>query len=350
MLDRPVFILGSARSGTTLVRACLERSRSLWRLGRSSEYVFERRFHPLREGRRDHTLEAADAAPAVREEIGAALHQECYRPTRPLTDPERRAWLDRIKAQGLPVHYYDVPDETLAEWFGTGMPEGPPFEHETGEIPPYTFLEPGVCPTAEQARAGLRIVDKDPAHVYRIPFLEALFPDARFVFVIRDGTRVVSSLIEAWRHPRWFFTYRMPVELHIGGYSDRLPWGKRWWNLQLPPGWEEWTSRPLEEVCAHYWRSANEWMLPHAERIIERGAGLIVRYEELVARPAEVLAKVAEIVDIPVADVVANPDPLPRVASASPASADKWRANEAEVGGVLPMLAPLRDRLGYDPI
>src|SRR5215211_3578304 len=168
MLDRPIFIVGSARSGTTLVRACLERSRALWRLGRSSEYLFERWFHPLRSGRRDHVLGADDATAAIREEIVAA-------------------------------------------WFGEELPEGPPFAFETGEIPPFSFLEPGVRPTADDAANGLRIVDKDPAHVFRIPFLEALFPDARFVFVVRDGTRAVSSLIEAWRHPRWFFTYRMPV-------------------------------------------------------------------------------------------------------------------------------------------
>jgi hypothetical protein len=346
MLDRPVFIVGSARSGTTLMRACLERSRSLWRLGRASEYLFEPWFHPLRHGRRDHVLDASDATPELRSDITAAFERECYAPTRPLTDADRRAWLDRVAVQGLSPWYYDVAAEKLAAWFGARVPEGPPFDHETGEIPPFTFVEQGTRPDLATIAGGLRLLDKDPAHAYRIRFLETLFPDARFVFVVRNGLHVVSSLMEAWRHPRWFFTYRMPVPLQIAGYSDRFQWGERWWNLQLPPGWEAFTDQPLEAVCAHCWHSTNEAMLPEAERIVAGGAGVLVRYEELLARPVEVLERVAEVIEIPASELL-DGTVLPTVATATPPSPSKWRRNEAAVLAVRDMIEPINKRLDY---
>jgi hypothetical protein len=46
--------------------------------------------------------------------------------------------------------------------------------------------------------------DKTPSHVLFIPALARLFPDARFVHVIRDGRDVSLSLVEAafWRRRR----------------------------------------------------------------------------------------------------------------------------------------------------
>ena len=169
-----------------------------------------------------------------------------------------------MATQGLSPHYYDVPPEKLAAWFGPRAPEGPPFDHETGEIPPFTFLEPGARPDLATIARGLRLVDKDPAHAYRIRFLEALFPDARFVFVVLNDLHAVNSLMKAWRHPRWFFTCPMPVPLRIAGYSDRFPWGERWWNLQLPPGWEAWTDQPLESRRAGHDRAAEREARPAA--------------------------------------------------------------------------------------
>ncbi len=57
-----------------------------------------------------------------------------------------------------------------------------------------------------------RIVDQSPAIVYRIPFVRELFPDARFIFLVRNGWdtvysastwskqegRVVNSVMEDW--------------------------------------------------------------------------------------------------------------------------------------------------------
>src|SRR5262249_6051022 len=55
----------------------------------------------------------------------------------------------------------------------------------------------------------------------RIPFLRALFPDARFVFLRRDGRATISSLIEGWRAGSRYETYRLPAPLPIAGTKGR---------------------------------------------------------------------------------------------------------------------------------
>ena len=46
---------------------------------------------------------------------------------------------------------------------------------------------------------GRRFVDKTPESCLRVPYLDALFPDATFVFLRRRAADNVSSLLEAWR-------------------------------------------------------------------------------------------------------------------------------------------------------
>lgn len=42
-----------------------------------------------------------------------------------------------------------------------------------------------------------RIVDKNPEIVFRVPFVQAIFPDAKFIFLIRDGWDTIRS-IASW--------------------------------------------------------------------------------------------------------------------------------------------------------
>jgi hypothetical protein len=51
---------------------------------------------------------------------------------------------------------------------------------------------------------GARFVDKTPESCLRVPYLDALFPDATFVFLRRRAADTVSSLDEGWRaRPRF---------------------------------------------------------------------------------------------------------------------------------------------------
>ncbi len=79
----------------------------------------------------------------------------------------------------------------------------------------------------------------------------------------------MNSLVDGWLH-RGFHAHHMPGRLHIAGYTERVPPGDAdWWKFDLPSGWEEWTSRPLEQVCAFQRRSAHQAVLEYisAQRV-----------------------------------------------------------------------------------
>ena len=57
------------------------------------------------------------------------------------------------------------------------------------------------------ASLPVRMLEKTPKNSLRVPFLTQAFPDARFVFLYRDPRQVLASMIEAWLSGR-FQTYR----------------------------------------------------------------------------------------------------------------------------------------------
>ena len=74
---------------------------------------------------------------------------------------------------------------------------------------------------------GLRWVDGTPRSALRVPFLDAICPDAYFVYVHREPRETVPSMLEAWGS---------------GGYVT-YPSCPGWpgppWSLPLVPGWRE---------------------------------------------------------------------------------------------------------------
>ena len=104
---------------------------------------------------------------------------------------------------------------------------------------------------------------------YRLDFLRALFPNAEItvLHLIRDPVASVTGLMSGWLH-HGFHKHRLPDgALAIERYTRReRPWTAAWWKFDLPPQWGGFTRRPLEEVCAFQWISANEHILRWVER------------------------------------------------------------------------------------
>jgi hypothetical protein len=182
--DRPIFVLGCPRSGTTLLRLML-------------------RAHPR-----------IAIAPETRFLLSAYEHRAAYGDLRELEN--RRALAEWIVAGagtrfgGLGLNPRDVAEEIV-------------------EGPPTLGSALGIVLRAYARRVGKpRWGDTRPGYVQHIGALLRLFPDAQIVHVVRDGRDCVASLK---RTPWW----RMGTYHAIATWTQALDTG-RTAAQRLPPG------------------------------------------------------------------------------------------------------------------
>jgi hypothetical protein len=186
-----------------------------------------------------------------------------------------------------------------------------------------------------------RLLDKTPRNSLRIPFVDAVFPDARYIFLKREGADNVNSLINAWRSPR-YRTYELPKPHSI---PDTDP---RWWKFVLYPGWQDDTAGPLEFVCARQWTACNEHLLDAAETI-GSDRWIELSHEGLVDDPVAEVGRLLDWLNLPYEDRVrahAAESKTAPVNTVTPPERGKWRReNPREIEAILPLLGPTMDRL-----
>lgn len=188
---------------------------------------------------------------------------------------------------------------------------------------------------APLAAASVRLLEKTPKNVLRLPFLQQVFPDARFIFLHRDPRASLSSMMEAWRSGGWV-TYR-----RLTGWDGP-------WSMLLPPDYEQLRGRPLEEIVAFQWRAANETILDDLQHV-QRDLWTTVSYEDLVQEPRLQIERLLEFsglsIDPRLAEYLSMPLPYSRHTQTAPGP-DKWRKNAAEIDRILPTLTAISARLG----
>lgn len=186
----------------------------------------------------------------------------------------------------------------------------------------------------DQRSIGLRLLEKTPKNALRIPFLRALFPDALFLFLHRDPAANLGSMLDAWQSGR-FVTYA------------ELPGWQGPWSLLLPPDWQGLHGRPLAEVVAHQWRSANQAVMDELVKL-PQDSWRTLDYAELLADPAAVVRRAAAFMGLPEAPELRHSLrqglPLSRYTLSAPAK-DKWRRHESALQAVVPGLSDVEARI-----
>jgi len=315
MIHEPVLIAGAPRSGTSLVQKILRNHPAFWSMPSESEIIWDEFCHPKLRGWDSEYMDETLATAAIRQAI-----------------------LDRFEGLVWPAQAFGPMERTNLIW---GFRRIAPLRKLMRLA--YEYLGPQL----RKLLAGTdtkRIVEKTVSNSLRFGFVNEIFPDARIIYPVRDGRNSINSLMQGWRDPTRFFSYDLPVPLDIAGYAHTR------WNFVLPPGWRNYTHRPLEEVCAFQWNACNEAMLAETAKPKYTGRVMLLHLEELRDHPQRKIAELAEFTSLPYDDYFrAVADELPIVNSPdNDTSTDKWQGpNRAAIERVVPMIAPTMERLGY---
>ena len=143
---RPIFIVSTPRSGSTLLFETLVNAPHLFSTGGESHGRIERvaDFHPAKRGWGSNRLVAADATPEA--------------------------------------------VETMADLFHTGL----------------------VDRDGNPASGAVRMLEKTPKNALRVPFFATAWPDSLFVYLYRDVRQTLASMMEAWVSGRFRTYPRLP--------------------------------------------------------------------------------------------------------------------------------------------
>jgi hypothetical protein len=179
--------------------------------------------------------------------------------------------------------------------------------------------------TSDGARApfdrGMRMLEKTPKNALRIPFIRAVFPDARFIYLYRSPEENISSILEAWRSGK-FVTY------------PNLPgWGEPKWSMALISGWRELVGKRTVEVATRQWMDINAQIMSDLESV-PRADWCMISYNDVIADPQGAAARLWDFADVPSSAPLTAPLPLSRFTLTRPAPG-KWRKNEGEISSCL---------------
>ena len=275
LFDRPVIILAAPRSGSTLLFETLATAESLWTVGGESHLLIEGLppLTPASGAVDSNRLTARHATPEIIRALRIRFAQN-------LRDASGRPWMQR---QVSPV----------------------------------------------------RLLEKTPKNALRLPFLDAVFPGAHFVVLVRDPRPNIASMIEAWRSGRWVTYPRMPG------------WEGPPWSLLLPPGWPEWNGLAVEAICARQWAVTHEILLDDLAAL-DRDRWTAVRYEQLVDDAEAVVRRIADRAGVAVTGALAQRIrgelPLSRYTQTRP-DPDKWRRHEAAIAAEEGTFMPIQQRI-----
>jgi hypothetical protein len=319
---RPVIVLGAPRSGTTIIRNCLALHRDVWHLAGESHEILEGPFHPAAGGYESNRVEAGD----VDDGLARALRQAFARGSINLSaSGDARG---RTAASGGSL-VGRVADKVTTRWVGAASKR-----HRPSEI---------------------RFLEKTPKNTLRVPMLERVFPDARYVHITRNAPDNIDSLIEGWRATdrigpitRQRFArsgYPIARQLGLRDYSAKV------WKFALVPDWRDLRGASLADIAARQYFACNRYSLDDLS-VIDPSRVRRVRHEDFVREPVATIRELLAWADLPPSvEAERYAGESPRVNSTRSSTgpidglrnADAVRAAIASTDGMGPLLADLGD-------
>lgn len=156
------------------------------------------------------------------------------------------------------------------------------------------------------------VVEKTCANSLRVPFVDRVMPEAKYIFIRRDGLDAVGSAMQRWkakldipylaRKSRFVPAADLPyyAARYLGNRIYRLRSREErlaFWGPQLDGMGELLAEHTLDEVCALQWQRCVE-AAAHAFATMPRKRWLEVAYEDFVRDPQAELDRMVNFLGI----------------------------------------------------
>lgn len=319
-IKNPVIIIGCPRSGTTLLFSILSQSPELFSMYRESWNVFDEAYKKnlIDKNLNSDLLEENDLSDEAREFLISEFHKFSV----------NNEFLSRFVAKNFRIR-----------------PFSSRFPIRNILLPLAKNLNSYI---KNMSHPQYRFIEKTPRNCFRVAFMNKLFPDARFIFISRDGRSNISSLIEGWKREHGLKVYNRNPEPKAKFSLSNFDYKK--WVYVLPPEWEKLNGKTLEELCAFQWTESNRYALDALDKLAPDRT-IKIKYEDLTANSAQTISKIAEFIEVPYEGRLKDFADKPPVVSTpllDKPKADKWKKNEEAINRIMPVIQPVMESLGYD--
>jgi len=232
-----------------------------------------------------------------------------------------------------------------------------------------------------KAKQGTRlIVDKSPRNSLKIPFIRKVFPEAKFVHILRDGRDTTLSINKEWMRRRniagsgnindtldyksavdviqkwlrrqpymldrvrafWFETHgnfiNKKKHLNRLRWNGEVGWGPRFKNWR-----KVYNNASILQFNAHQWLNCVSRINESWEAIPEQNR-IEIRYEDLVSKPDQTLEALLAFMGVDF-----DPDFLTAIPKLKHNNFNKWKTEftDAQLSEITPILFPMLSKLGY---
>jgi hypothetical protein len=156
------------------------------------------------------------------------------------------------------------------------------------------------------------VVEKTCANSLRVPFVDAVLPEAKYLFICRDGLDAVGSAMKRWKAeldiPYLMRKARFVPLSDLPYYGGRYLWNRiyrlvsreerlAFWGPQLEGMDELLQKHPLDEVCALQWQACVD-KAADAFAAIPTDRWLEIAYEDFVRDSEREFARITEFLGI----------------------------------------------------
>jgi len=225
------------------------------------------------------------------------------------------------------------------------------------------------------------VVDKSPRNSLRVPFIRRIFPEARYIYIIRDGRDVTLSINKEWirrrqivqgtdavnkydygrvygvlkewlhRQPSlayriralWFETHghvmNKSLHLNLMRWNGRVGWGPRFRNWQ-----DVLAKTSLLQFNAYQWSKCIE-NIQHNWKALAREKKLMIRYEDLLKDGRKLVTEILDFLNLRGDEKFFRA--IPRLKKDN---VQKWQRefSRDDLQEIHPIVTPMLMELGYE--